>query len=223
MSATGGQPATFAGMADFLAASKTATQQILAPGEPSDTRKLLLCLGNEAADIDSIVSALVLAVACQHGALDHAIPGLSREYVAVPVLGIPAEDFALRQDAVYLLDQLSLSGDMLVYLPSLETEQLARLQSDARLALALTDHNKLTRGLAHMAPAVVAVVDHHEDTSVFSSVPYYKVMQQRGGFQCICVRAGPCSQSGSGCVRNDAWTLAGDSKGANSWIGSCRC
>jgi len=222
MAMAGGPPAAFAGMADFLAASKAAAEQLLAPtpGASSDTRKLLLCLGNEAADMDSIVSALVLAVACQHGALDQAVPGLSRDYVAVPVLGIPAEDFALRQDAAYLLEQLSLrwvrqgsalnlqqiytaialtaqpplavrSGNMLIYLPSLAPEALARLAGDARLSVALTDHNKLAPGLEHLAPAVVAVVDHHEDTSVFGAAPYYQVDRHRD--PCSLERALACS------------------------------
>jgi len=122
----------------------------------------------------------VLALACQYGALDKALPGVSSEYVAVPVLSIPHEDFALRQDAVYLMEQLSLTSEMLVFIPSLPDGALAKLAGESRLKVALTDHNKLAGDLKFLSPAVVAVVDHHEDTGVYSKVPYYNVVPTCG-------------------------------------------
>ena len=49
----------FSGVAAFLATSRRAAEQILA--DPADARRVLLCVGNEACDLDSIVSALVRA------------------------------------------------------------------------------------------------------------------------------------------------------------------
>ena len=117
----------------------------------------------------------VLAIGCQYGALDREIPGLSAEYVAVPVLSIPAGDFALRQDAVLLLRQLALSADDLVFLPALAPATLSRLVDASRLKVMLTDHNALSAPLDFLAPAVVGVVDHHEDTGAFASAAYYQV------------------------------------------------
>jgi len=147
--AAGGPAAGFAGVADFLKASRAAAHQILTPGS-ADTRKMLLVVGNEAADLDSIVSAMVLALGCQYGALDEAIPGLSREFVSVPALSIPSEDFALRQDAVYLMEKLRLSSDMLVFLPALDRQSLSTLTATSRLKVVLTDHNKLARDSAEI-------------------------------------------------------------------------
>ena len=165
----GGSATGFAGVADFLKASRAAAHQILAPGS-ADTRKMLLVVGNEAADLDSIVSAMVLALGCQYGALDEAIPGLSREFVSVPALSIPAEDFALRQDAVYLMEKLRLSSDTLVFLPALDRESLSALTATSRLKVVLTDHNKLARDLAQFSTVlyVAALYRKYTRTLTFS-------------------------------------------------------
>jgi hypothetical protein len=94
MSAAARQPAAFGGVSELLTASRGAAHKIFVGGS-EDTRKVLLCLGNEAADLDSIVSAMVLALGCQLGALDQQIPGLSTDYIAVPALSIPADDLAV--------------------------------------------------------------------------------------------------------------------------------
>lgn len=179
MSAAARQPAAFGGVSELLTASRGAAHKIFVGGS-EDTRKVLLCLGNEAADLDSIVSAMVLALGCQLGALDQQIPGLSTDYIAVPALSIPADDLALRQDAVYLMDDLSISPDVLLFLPSLDDDVLRSLSEESRLKVVLTDHNKLAGSLSYLAPAVIGVIDHHEDTAVHAAVPYYNVVPTCG-------------------------------------------
>lgn len=154
----------------FLSASRHAAADVLAQGSGGGD-KLLLVLGNEASDVDSIVCALTLAFGASSGALDAIIPNLTSEYRSTPVLNIPPEDFALRQDAALMLRRLSFPESSLSFFPSLGDAALRSLMAQGRLAVILVDHNALLDRQAWLAPAVIGVVDHHEDTRAFPSAP----------------------------------------------------
>ncbi|XP_034722325.1 exopolyphosphatase PRUNE1 [Etheostoma cragini] len=61
---------------------------------------------------------------------------------AVPVLNIRQSELSLRPDAVFLLQQLSLSPDLLLFRDQLDLRVLVHA---GRLALTLVDHNVLPR------------------------------------------------------------------------------
>ena len=182
MAASAGSIAPFTTIADFMSSSRAGAEAVLAPGS-SDTREVVICLGNEAADLDSICSAVVLALGCRLGVLNRYLPEekkFSSDFIALPALSIPADDFALRQDAVSLFQEVGLSEDSLLFLPSFSKDALSKLAQASRLKLVLTDHNKLAGNLEYLSGAVVGVIDHHEDTGVHKGVPYYNVVPQCG-------------------------------------------
>jgi len=110
-------------------------------------------LGNEAADLDSMASALMLAyfksrVRQQKG----------RAYL--PLINIPRAELALRRQALCLFDELGLNPEGLFFRDELDLEALL---AQGRLELTLVDHNRLTPSQEHLAPAVLGIVDHHRD------------------------------------------------------------
>ncbi|KFA78687.1 hypothetical protein S40288_01638 [Stachybotrys chartarum IBT 40288] len=109
---------------------------------------LTFVVGNEAADLDSLCSALVLAYIRSNTA-PHTLH--------VPLSNIPREDLALRTEMTAVLRHAGLTpADLLTLteLPSLKPE-------DTRWVL--VDHNSLTGQLGQFAGRVVGCVDHHVD------------------------------------------------------------
>ncbi|XP_053288808.1 exopolyphosphatase PRUNE1 [Pleuronectes platessa] len=107
-------------------------------------------LGNEACDVDSVVSALAYAYF-----LSKTSPS---EMLALPVMNIRQSELLLRSDVVFLLRQTGLSPDVLMFRDQLDLRVLHR---DGRLRLTLVDHNVLPSSDSDLEGAVVEVIDHH--------------------------------------------------------------
>ncbi|KAJ8339629.1 hypothetical protein SKAU_G00342620 [Synaphobranchus kaupii] len=108
-------------------------------------------LGNEACDVDSMVSALSFAYFL------FKTSGSSGR-TPVPVLNIPRSDFPLRTDNVFLLRESGLAQEDLVFRDEVDLQWLLR---SGRLALTLVDHNVLPSNDSDLEGAVVEVIDHH--------------------------------------------------------------
>lgn len=111
---------------------------------------LHVVLGNEACDVDSMVCALTYAYFLSK-------TGRSEELV-VPLLNIRQSELQLRSDNVFLLRQVSLSPDLLLFRDQLDLRALHRA---GRLRLTLVDHNVLPSSDGDLEVAVVEVIDHH--------------------------------------------------------------
>ncbi|TSK16104.1 Exopolyphosphatase PRUNE1 [Bagarius yarrelli] len=104
-------------------------------------------MGNEACDIDSMVSAITFAYFLSKT--------LDSRKAAVPVLNIQRAEFPLRSDGVFLLRESGLSQDYLLFRDEVD------LHSLQNLALTLVDHNILPEADRSLEDAVVEVIDHH--------------------------------------------------------------
>lgn len=113
-------------------------------------------LGNEACDLDSMVSSLVYAFSIYKKLLS--VPG--RPTAVIPVFNIPREDFCLRTEAVFLFKRFHLDCS---YITFVEDVDLQNLLETKRLQLVLVDHNILAQRQKHMDVAVTEVLDHHKD------------------------------------------------------------
>lgn len=109
-----------------------------------------MVLGNEACDVDSMVSALAFAYFLSKT--------MQSEMLALPLLNIPQSDLLLRSDNVFLLRQTGLSPDLLLFRDQLD---LRALHKAGRLRLTLVDHNILPSLDSDLEGAVVEVIDHH--------------------------------------------------------------
>ncbi|XP_071370678.1 exopolyphosphatase PRUNE1-like, partial [Centroberyx affinis] len=133
-------------MEDFLSRCRQAVQADAAEAGPG----FHVVLGNEACDIDSMVSALTYAY--------FLFKTVQSEMLALPVLNVRQSEFVLRSDNVFLLRQTGLSADLLLFRDQLD---LLHLQRAGRLRLTLVDHNVLPSADAGLEGAVVEVIDHH--------------------------------------------------------------
>ncbi|XP_063054756.1 exopolyphosphatase PRUNE1 isoform X2 [Engraulis encrasicolus] len=132
-------------MESFLRSSRDAIKN-----SNQDGPGIHVVMGNEACDLDSMVSALTFAYFLSKT--------LETGKVAVPVLNIRREEFPLRTDNAFLLKETSLATDLLLFRDDLDLHAAHRAK---RLTLTLVDHNILPSGDASLEDSVVEVIDHH--------------------------------------------------------------
>lgn len=119
-------------------------------------------VGNEAADLDSIASAVMYAYFRE-------VTEESRENaVYVPLINIPRADFKLRTEAVYLVKESGITPEELLFTEDLDITGLHR---DGRLTLILVDHNRPTGSLVDCRNLVKGIIDHHADEGLYTDVP----------------------------------------------------
>lgn len=116
-----------------------------------------IALGNEAADLDSMVSSILYSYFQRLTSTD------TRMRYA-PVINIPGNDFKLRTEAVYLMKE---TGVDTASLPFIDTVDLALFHEKNLLRLTLVDHNTLSARQAGLAGSVAGIIDHHDDGGLF--------------------------------------------------------
>ncbi|KAJ8354637.1 hypothetical protein SKAU_G00222040 [Synaphobranchus kaupii] len=124
--------------------------QFILKGTPESSPGLHVILGNEACDLDSMVSSIAFAYFLSK------VSG--PEKTPVPVLNIPRAEFPLRTDSGFLLRESGLAQDALVFRDEVD---LLGLHRAGKLALTLVDHNVLPSTDCDLEGAVVEVIDHH--------------------------------------------------------------
>lgn len=127
-------------MEDYLQGCRAALQE---------SQPLHVVLGNEACDLDSMVSALVLAF--------YLAKTTEAEDVFVPVLNIKRSELPLRGDSVFLLQKMHIPESLLIFRDEID---LHALHQAGQLTLILVDHHVLPRSDAALEEAVVEVLDH---------------------------------------------------------------
>lgn len=108
-------------------------------------------LGNEACDLDSMVSAITLAYFL-------AKTSSETNLAFIPVLNIPRSDYPLRSEGTFLLREIGIRDELLIFRDEID---LHLLHEAGLLSLTLVDHNVLPRGDESLEEAVTEVIDHH--------------------------------------------------------------
>ncbi|XP_047217132.1 exopolyphosphatase PRUNE1 isoform X3 [Girardinichthys multiradiatus] len=134
-------------MEEFLQSCR----QTLQEKTDQDSPGFHVVLGNEACDVDSMVSALAFAYLLFKTA--------GGDSLVLPLLNIRQSELVLRSDNVFLLRQTGLSPDLLLFRDQLDLRVLHRA---GRLRLTLVDHNVLPSSDTDLEGAVVEVLDHHQ-------------------------------------------------------------
>lgn len=110
-----------------------------------------IVVGNEAADLDSMASAVLYAYYLT----------LKDESVnSIPLINIPRADFKLRTEAVFLFGDAGINVDDLLFA---EDINLAELNSKNLLSLVLVDHNTLSSAHGDLQKTITGILDHHAD------------------------------------------------------------
>ena len=140
----------------FLRSSKSAALK----SKGSSTSSVVLVMGNEAADLDSMACAVSYAFA-MHVTAGGGGCGEGGGLAFVPWVGVPREDFGLRTDAKWLFDRLGVDVDAIVFKDDVDPLEL---DAEGRLAeVVLVDHNLPAEALRPLLPRVTRVIDHHQD------------------------------------------------------------
>ncbi len=139
-------------ISDFLHFSKEQHQNMI--DSPQNSQEIHFVMGNESADLDSIVSSIAYAYLLTYENAD-------QNQLYIPLLNIHREEMALRKDALYLLQLFGLSVDDLLFLD--DNVSLDLLLAQEKLRISLVDHNLLRPSQEHLSPAIERIVDHHFD------------------------------------------------------------
>lgn len=144
--------------------------------ESNDT--VCCVVGNEAADLDSMASAVLYAY---HRATAASESGT----VYVPLINIPRADFKLRTEAVYLFEESGIDPGSLIFAEDLN---LGVLHASGRLRMILVDHNRPAGSHGAYQDVVDGVIDHHADEGLFSDAPV-RVIEPVGSAATLVARA----------------------------------
>ncbi len=113
-----------------------------------------LVMGNEAADLDSMASAIAYA---------YLMAARENDKIIVPVMPILRADFKLRTEAVYVFDQAGIDLNNLVFLDDMKVEEVVKQVT----GLVLVDHNKLSGSWDQYGDKVAIILDHHRDENLY--------------------------------------------------------
>ena len=133
---------------------------------PPAVQSITLCIGNEAADADSIISSICLAwIRSQQ----QPGPGIA----VVPVVSVSRKELALRRETELLLREVGLDFSDLICLDEVMSAEDVKT---AVKSLILVDHNVLSARVAKelLSASVDEILDHHQDANKYPSIPASK-------------------------------------------------
>ncbi len=113
-----------------------------------------LVMGNEAADLDSMASAIAYA---------YLMAARESDKTIVPVMPILRIDFKLRTEAVWVFGQAGIDLNNLIFLDDMDFEDVVKRVT----GLVLVDHNKLSGSLDQYGDKVAIILDHHRDEHLY--------------------------------------------------------
>eukprot|EP00271_Cylindrocystis_brebissonii_P010667 TRINITY_DN26949_c0_g1_i1.p1 TRINITY_DN26949_c0_g1~~TRINITY_DN26949_c0_g1_i1.p1 ORF type:complete len:549 (-),score=85.06 TRINITY_DN26949_c0_g1_i1:808-2454(-) len=127
--------------------------------DPDNKLPFRIVLGNEAADLDSIASAISYAFLLDQMPQD--VP-----FCAIPVIAIPRQDLHLRTDVSWLLPDIGIDVNLLLFADEIDFPDLFKQN---RLHLVLVDHNALSRPTKEqdLQNVIVEIIDHHKPEGLY--------------------------------------------------------
>lgn len=175
---------TMANLKTFLRQSNTFIRNFPSSSDISNVQippignsKIILCLGNEAADADSIISSLCYAYwrTQKRVSLPESIRstdcGSAINHIYLPIVNIDRTELHLRRDVDLLLQYYDISLQDLNCLSDIVQWNFSKLVENEKLGIILLDHNILSmrwqKLLNHIDmtkyPCVDEILDHHID------------------------------------------------------------
>jgi exopolyphosphatase len=133
---------------EFLTRART---RVSANRNQDQVGDIQVFIGNEAADLDSFVSSIVLAYFSE-----------PEEGRSAPIINCPRADLALRGDVSAVILSTGIHVDHLIFVDDV------REVSAVAKGITLVDHNELAPHQGALAGKVSGIVDHHEDMGGYS-------------------------------------------------------
>lgn len=130
---------------EFLKNAKNLYNQII---------KASFVIGNQSADLDSIVSSI---------SMSYYLSKLNTSSTYIPVINSTRSIINSKKECLHLFEHLSISLDDLLFISEWNPEKINELY--------LVDHNELEESLKslNLSELVVGIVDHHVDKRLFTS------------------------------------------------------
>lgn len=132
---------------DYLESVRTSLEH------PDTFEKIHFVLGNESCDLDSSISATILAFLLHKNRLN-AIP---EDALVVPVQNVSKENFLIRSDNCHIYQEIGISLDLLIYKDQIDIEHLVFSKD---VTTTLVDHHMLSEDLKILESTVVNIFDH---------------------------------------------------------------
>lgn len=168
----------------FLAAAKSAPK-LATDASPRPTS--LIAIGNEAGDMDSVVSSLATAFGLDaHSRLGvESTPFGTNESqykpIVTAVMPFNRDELRLRQDVVFLFDLVGIDSQNLIYWDDV----MAHNNWGIVEGLILLDHNNPSAKVRTRLPGpIVGIVDHHNDDGMALDAPLREIDDSSGSASC---------------------------------------
>lgn len=175
--------------------------------------RVLVAVGNDACDADSIVSSIGLAwwwsarrsqdssTSSANSSTYASAQDIGTPEIAVALANVPRREFRLRKDAELLFERAGVSSENLIFVD--EAAALSgKLPEESNLSdstvLGITDHNAVTgriSGIFGEDTKVLAVVDHHQDLGMYKDAQV-RVLDEGCGSACTLVAEQILSEEG---------------------------
>lgn len=136
-----------------------------------NNKKIHIIMGNEAADLDSIVSAIV------YGWFKTFLTKNHSNELFIPLINIPAADFKLRTEVVWLFSEVGIETQNLCFIDEINMEEMFKA---GKLSLTLVDHNKLSGKQEYLSSCVKEIIDHHKDEEAYNLPSENKTIEPVG-------------------------------------------
>jgi exopolyphosphatase len=150
----------------FLAHAKSAVKT------PKTAVPVLIVVGNESADLDSLSSSIVYAY----------LQSLKdKTKTVVPLTNIPKEELDLRPEYKWLLKQAHLSTEEVITLSDISSDTMQNAE------WVLVDHNVPTGPVAAHLDKVTGVIDHHSDEKKIPQGVQPRVIEKCGSCSSLVV------------------------------------
>jgi exopolyphosphatase len=168
-------------VADYLQTTH-AQMRALKINERLPHKMVHVVLGNQSADMDSIVSAIAFASASR----DHGF--------YVPLINIQSDELSLRRDVLYLFETLGIDRGSILYKEDLPF--LQKFAEQGYLRVTIVDHNHLAPDQEFLKDYVERIFDHHQDENdAYPHLEEKRVMRVKSNATIIAERiCNSCSQ-----------------------------
>jgi exopolyphosphatase len=110
-----------------------------------------LVMGNESADLDSVVSSLMYAYYLNHRKT-------SEHIEILPLINTRSGCLSLKPEIAFWLDETGVDIEHIIFTDSLDLRDWA---VNGQLRLTLVDHNRLSPSQTFLKDSVVEIIDHH--------------------------------------------------------------
>jgi hypothetical protein len=128
------------------------------------TAHFTVVMGNEAADLDSMVCAVLYAYLLQKQQQLHPVDSQIDKHYYIPIINIPQDDFPIHTESVYIFNRVGLDTSKLVFWDTARLQALIEKDVDSprspRIELQsviLVDHNIPTGSQQFLSPFIKEV------------------------------------------------------------------